>query len=78
MTTFEEWWDMAYGTSIVPEEARLAWEAATLAERKRCAGLCLSISKQFDKMASEFDPPSKNILQISDGAYKCYVNIRES
>lgn len=47
MKTFEEWWDMAYGTSIVPEEARLAWEAATLAERERCAEVCATLSLKF-------------------------------
>lgn len=41
MSAFEKWWaDYDGGESFVLEIARDAWNAATLAERERCARLC--------------------------------------
>jgi hypothetical protein len=40
--TFEEWWEKGGGGAhgVVKEFARIAWEAATAAERERCAKVC--------------------------------------
>lgn len=48
MLNFKTWWDKSVfscGLPLHQSTARAAWEAATLAERERCAKVCEEIVK---------------------------------
>jgi len=48
---FKEWWDktaFSCGLPLHKSTARSAWEAATLAERERCAKVCDGIADKLN------------------------------
>ena len=75
--TFDEWWDAIceeVWRMDDPETAdfvRAAWEAATQAERERCAKLCDALPAN-DPKGGWFND------DMSAGAYECAAAIRAS
>lgn len=70
--TFEQWWDNGHRLDGIADAARKAWEAATAAERERCAKLCDACVVAQGSMDDYYRSG------WNDAAAECAASIRQS
>jgi hypothetical protein len=75
--TFEEWWETEgrkWEPSGQSNVAWMAWEAATTAERERCAKVCEDVSDEFQ--LNEGKKYAELKTDAESGALHCAARIR--